>query len=43
MLDADPLAAVSNTRRIDAVFLDGRFMSREELTAMLEKVDARYN
>ena len=36
LLDANPLDAVSNTQRIDAVVLDGRLLRRAELRALLE-------
>ncbi len=35
LLDADPLAAIANTRRIHAVILRGRLLDRAELDAML--------
>lgn len=34
LLEADPLKEISNTRRIDAVFLHGRLFSRAELSNM---------
>lgn len=34
LLDANPLDDISNTRRIDAVFLRGQFFSKDELVAM---------
>jgi imidazolonepropionase-like amidohydrolase len=34
LLDANPLENISNTRRIDAVFLQGQFFSKNELLAM---------
>lgn len=34
LLDADPLKDISNTRKIDAVFLHGRFLSGAELSNM---------
>jgi imidazolonepropionase-like amidohydrolase len=43
LLDADPLRDIRNTRRIDAVVLDGRLFDRAALDALLAKaaVDAR--
>jgi imidazolonepropionase-like amidohydrolase len=35
LLDADPLAAIANTRRIHAVIVRGRLLGRAELDAML--------
>ncbi len=43
LLDGNPLETISNTRRINAVFLDGRFLSKENLAAMLKKVDNDFN
>lgn len=34
LLDADPLEAVENTKRIDAVVLDGRLISKDEIEAI---------
>jgi predicted amidohydrolase YtcJ len=34
LLDANPLEDISNTRRIEGVFLRGRFFSKDELIAM---------
>jgi amidohydrolase family protein len=34
LLDADPLKSISNTRKIDGVFLHGQFFSKEELAGM---------
>ena len=34
LLDANPLENISNTRRIDGVFLQGQFFSKNELLAM---------
>lgn len=36
-------AGNSTSRRINAVFFDGRFLSKEKLAAMLEKVDKDFN
>lgn len=40
LLDDDPTKDIANTGRIAAVFLHGRFFSREELDAMLAKARA---
>lgn len=37
LLDADPTKDIRNTRRINAVLLDGRFLRRAELDAVLEE------
>ena len=34
LLGANPLVNISNTRKIDAVFLHGRWFSKQELVAM---------
>lgn len=34
LLDANPLENIANTRRISAVFLDGRFLPKEKLTKL---------
>ncbi|HEX2080543.1 MAG TPA: amidohydrolase family protein [Longimicrobium sp.] len=39
LLDADPLADVSNTRRIHAVILNGRHLDRQALDALLAEVE----
>jgi cytosine/adenosine deaminase-related metal-dependent hydrolase len=36
LLDADPTRDIRNTRRIDAVLLDGRLLRRADLDALLE-------
>lgn len=41
LLDANPIAKVANTRRIAGVFLNGRFLSRAELDAMMEDLAKR--
>jgi imidazolonepropionase-like amidohydrolase len=41
LLDADPLANVSNTRKIAAVIVRGRYLPRRELDRMLANVSAR--
>ena len=43
LLEANPLESISNTRRIAAVFLDGRYLPQEKLAAMREKVLKDYN
>jgi imidazolonepropionase-like amidohydrolase len=40
LLDADPLRDVRNTRRIDAVVLDGRLLDRAAIDALLAKAAA---
>ena len=35
LLDADPLADIRNTQKIDAVVSRGRYYSRQDLNAML--------
>ncbi len=40
LLDADPLHDIRNTRRIDAVVLDGRLFDRASLDALLAKAAA---
>lgn len=42
LLDADPLEDVANTRRIDAVIVGGRFLSREALDHAMDALAARY-
>lgn len=41
LLDADPLADISNTRRIEAVIANGRYLSREALDEMLDRAEQR--
>lgn len=41
LLDANPLDDIANSRRIAGVMLRGRWMSREDLTAMLEELTAQ--
>jgi len=41
LLDADPLANITNTRQINAVIANGRYFSREQLQKMLADVEAR--
>ncbi len=38
LLDADPLADIANTRRIDTVFFNGRVFGRADLDALLDTV-----
>jgi imidazolonepropionase-like amidohydrolase len=38
LLDANPLEDIANTRRINAVMANGRWLTREDLDAMLNKV-----
>lgn len=40
LLDANPLADISNTKRIDAVILGGKVFDRTSLDAMLTKIEA---
>jgi len=40
LLDADPLADIQNTQKIDAVMSRGRYYSRQDLDAMLERTAA---
>ena len=40
LLDASPLEGIGNTRRISAVIINGRYLPREELDAMLAEVEA---
>ena len=39
LLDADPIADISNTRRIHGVMLAGRWLARPELDALLERFE----
>jgi imidazolonepropionase-like amidohydrolase len=41
LLDANPLADISNTRKINAVVVNGRYLSREFLDKMLSEVEAK--
>ncbi|MFC1651496.1 amidohydrolase family protein [Candidatus Latescibacterota bacterium] len=43
LLDADPLANISNTRKIHAVILNGRLLDRTTLNKMLAEVEAEVN
>jgi imidazolonepropionase-like amidohydrolase len=42
LLDANPLADISNTRAIAAVIRGGRYLSRAELDRMMQDLAARY-
>ncbi len=37
LLDADPLVDIRNTRKIDGVFVDGKYLSKTRLSAMLAR------
>jgi hypothetical protein len=41
LLDADPLADVANTRRIAAVIVGGRYLSRADLNARMHDLEGR--
>jgi imidazolonepropionase-like amidohydrolase len=41
LLDADPLSNVANTRRIAGVFLNGRYLDRKKLDAMMADLAKR--
>ena len=41
LLDANPLTDISNTRKINAVVVDGRYLSREVLDKMLSDIEAK--
>lgn len=43
MLDANPLEDISNTRRINAVVVNGRYLPKEALQRMLAEVEATAN
>jgi Amidohydrolase family len=43
LLDANPLENISNTQKINAVIVNGRFLSRADLDALLEKVKKMVN
>lgn len=40
LLEADPLADIGNTRRVDSVVANGRYFSKDALGKMLAKVEA---
>jgi hypothetical protein len=39
LLDDDPLKDISNTRKISAVILGGRYFGRDELDKVLEQAE----
>lgn len=39
LLEANPLADISNTKKISAVFIDGRFLPKEDLEKILSEVE----
>ncbi len=41
LLDANPLQDITNTRRINAVVMNGRVLTRKDLDEMLNKVAER--
>lgn len=43
LLDADPLQDINNTRRINAVVVNGRLLDRAALDALLAQVEATAN
>jgi hypothetical protein len=43
MLDANPLEAISNTQRINAVVVNGRYLAKEALQGMLAEAEAAAN
>jgi imidazolonepropionase-like amidohydrolase len=40
LLDADPLKEISNTKRIHAVVVNGRYLPKERLQKMLAEIEA---
>ena len=42
LLDADPSRDIRNTRRIDAVVIDGRLLRRVDLDAVLEEAESMW-
>jgi imidazolonepropionase-like amidohydrolase len=40
LLDGNPLADISNTRKINAVVVNGRYLSKESLQKILAEVEA---
>jgi imidazolonepropionase-like amidohydrolase len=40
LLDADPLEEISNTKRIHAVVVNGRYLPKERLQKMLAEIEA---
>jgi imidazolonepropionase-like amidohydrolase len=43
LLDANPLADISNTQKINAVVLGGKLIDKEEIKKMLANVEATAN
>jgi imidazolonepropionase-like amidohydrolase len=43
LLDADPLADIANTQKIDSVILNGRLIPKAELQRMMAEVEAAAN
>ena len=43
LLDANPLAVISNTKKINAVIANGRFFDRRALDEMLAYAEAAAN
>jgi imidazolonepropionase-like amidohydrolase len=43
LLDANPLDNISNTRKISGVFVNGKWMSRKKIDAMLSDLANRNN
>jgi len=43
LLDADPLADITNTQRIAAVVANGRYMAKADLQKLLSEVEAAAN
>ena len=43
LLDADPMAATGNTRRIAAMILGGQYLSRAVLDRRRRELEARYS
>jgi hypothetical protein len=40
LLNADPLTDIHNTKQIQAVFVNGKYLSKQTLDAMLVKVES---
>jgi imidazolonepropionase-like amidohydrolase len=40
VLDANPIDQIANTRRINAVVVNGRLLDRQALDSMLEQLEA---
>jgi imidazolonepropionase-like amidohydrolase len=43
LLDADPLEEINNTKRINAVVVNGRYLPKEKLQKMLAEIEAAAN